>query len=78
MTTPALSLETTLEWWDEEKLPALRAAVAACPADPKAQAALEQGERYRERAYTRAAEAWAREQDAEYASQWSSWAFGPE
>ena len=71
-------LETTLEWWDEDELPKLRAVALEIPPAPDAQTSLEASERARELAYKRAAEAWEREQDEEYAAQWASWAYGPD
>ena len=71
------SAEFSLEWW-EDALPARRAAVLADPTNRDRLHELAIAEQMRERAYASASAAFDREQEAEYAAQWASWAYGPD
>ena len=64
--------EYSLEWWDE-RLPVLRERLAADPTNSDLVFDVEAGEKMRERAYTKASDAYDRQCDDEYARQGNAW-----
>lgn len=63
-------------WGKESKR--LLAALRADPSNQQLVKDLAWAEKERAAVNAKAAAAWEREQDAEYAAQWASWAYGPD